>query len=257
MWDPTTYLRYGDERGRPFSDLLARVGAVKPAEVVDLGCGPGTLTVGLAQRWPAARVIGLDSSPEMIDAARALDSTVEFDVADVRDWHAGPDIDVVLANAVLQWVPDHCDLLTRWAGELKSGGYLAFQVPGNFTAPSHLAIRAVAQHARWRDRALAGLRDPASVLDPQEYAARLTAGGATVDAWETTYVHLLPVRGDTHPVLAWLEGTALRPVRDSLDDEDWAAFRAQVQDRLVAAYPVRDGIVYFPFRRIFVVARIA
>jgi trans-aconitate 2-methyltransferase len=148
MWDPTTYLRYGEERGRPFADLVVRVPVRTPGEVVDLGCGPGTLTAGLTRRWPGARVRGVDSSAEMIESARALGSAVDFDVADVQDWQAGPEVDVVLANAVLQWVPDHDELLRRWAAQLHPGAVLAFQVPGNFTAPSHRAVREVASGPR-------------------------------------------------------------------------------------------------------------
>ena len=152
MWDPTSYLRYGDERSRPFHDLIARVPADRPAEVVDLGCGPGALTVGLADRWPDARIRGLDSSPEMIGRARELASAVDFTVGDVTDWVPGPDVRVVVANAVLQWVPGHEELLLRWAATLTPGGWLAVQVPGNFDAPSHRVLRTLAAEPRWRDR---------------------------------------------------------------------------------------------------------
>jgi trans-aconitate 2-methyltransferase len=255
MWDPSIYLRYGDERGRPFGDLLARVNVESPGDVVDLGCGPGTLTVGLTGRWPTARVRGLDSSAEMIASARALGSPVDFDVADVRDWHADASVGVVLANAVLQWVPGHTDLLLRWAKELRAGAALAFQVPGNFTAPSHQAIFAVAAEQPWRDRLADALRDPDSVLDPVRYAQLLIGAGCDVDTWETTYTHLLPATDGTHPVLTWVEGTALRPVRSALSDAEWADFRDRLTARLTQAYPVHSGLVYFPFRRIFVVAR--
>ncbi|SCE90998.1 trans-aconitate 2-methyltransferase [Micromonospora haikouensis] len=220
MWDPATYLRYRDERGRPFHDLLARVPAERPRAVVDLGCGPGTLTASLAARWPHARVAGLDASAEMIDRAVALDAPVDFAVGDVRDWRPAPDVDVVVSNALLQWVPGHRELLTRWAAAL---------------AP---ALR----------------EDP--VDDAVGYATLLTRAGCAVDAWESTYVHLLPAPADAdHPVLTWMEGTALRPVRAALDDARWADFRAQLAARLAAAYPVRQGRVCFPFRRVFVVAR--
>ncbi|SCG70629.1 trans-aconitate 2-methyltransferase [Micromonospora humi] len=254
MWDPGTYLRYGDERSRPFFDLLARVGAGHPRAVVDLGCGPGTLTATLAARWPGSRVTGLDSSPEMIERAAALGSPVTFGVADVRDWRPAPDVDVLVGNAVLQWVPEHRRLLIRWAAELPPGAWLACQVPGNFAAPSHRALREVAGRDRWRDP-LAGLLREAPVDEPVDYATLLTGAGCAVDAWETTYVHLLPAAGPDHPVLAWMEGTALRPVRAALDAAGWAAFRAELGVRLAEAYPVRQGQVYFPFRRIFVVAR--
>jgi trans-aconitate 2-methyltransferase len=255
MWDPGTYLRYADERSRPFHDLVGRIPADRPRAVVDLGCGPGTLTATLADRWPASRLTGLDSSPEMIDRAAALATPVRFAVGDVRAWRPGPDVDVVVANAVLQWVPEHRDLLRRWAAELPAGAWLAFQVPGNFAAASHRALREVAGRPRWRDRIAPLLRaDP--VDDPADYAALLVGAGCAVDAWETTYVHLLPAAADAdHPVLSWMEGTALRPVRAALDAADRAAFHAELGVRLAAAYPVRQGQVYFPFRRIFVVAR--
>jgi trans-aconitate 2-methyltransferase len=263
MWDPSTYLRYRDERGRPFHDLIARVPAERPRNVVDLGCGPGNLTVALAERWPQARISGFDSSPEMIDQAVGLNSGVDFNsgidfvVGDVRDWTPDPTVDVVLSNAVLQWVPGHDALLARWAGQLPAGAWLAVQVPGNFDAASHRALRAVAADPRWRDP-LESLLRPAPVLDAAGYAALLTGAGCEVDAWETTYVHLLSARDAVdHPVLTWLEGTGLRPVRATLGGGTpaWADFRAALGERLAEAYPVRDGLVYFPFRRHFFVAR--
>lgn len=255
MWDPGTYLRYADERSRPFFDLLARVDATSPTTVVDLGCGPGTLTAHLAQRWPSAQVVGLDSSPDMIAAAQKLGAAVRFDVADVRDWHASPDIDVIVANALLQWVPEHRGLLTRWITEMREGARLAFQVPGNFDAPSHRLIREVAALHRWGGRLDGILRGTDSVDDAIGYATRFVELGCEVDAWETTYLHQLAAAGDDHPVLRWVEGTALTGVRSTLDDADWAAFRAELNPRLAEAYPIRDGRAYFPFRRIFVVAR--
>ncbi len=162
---------------------------------------------------------------------------------------------MLVSNAALQWVPGHRELLRRWAAELPAGAWLAMQVPGNFAADSHRALREVANRPTWRADVAPLLRaDP--VDDPADYAALLTAAGCAVDAWETTYVHLLPARpAAAHPVLAWMEGTALRPVRAALDAAGWSAFRAELGVRLTAAYPVRQGQVYFPFRRVFVVAR--
>jgi trans-aconitate 2-methyltransferase len=256
MWDPTMYLRYGDERSRPFGELLSRLPPTARGDVVDLGCGPGTLTVGLTDRFPGAAIRGLDSSADMIASARALESSVQFEVGDVRDWHPTLSDDVVLANAVLQWVPGHDELLRRWAGELRKGAVLAFQVPGNFDAPSHRLIRAVASEGPWRSRLDGVLRGTESVLEPVEYARLLVEAGCTVDAWETTYVHLLSASGGAHPVLAWVEGTALRPVKAALSDDDWRGFKDVLSARLASAYPVHNGQVYFPFRRLFVVATV-
>jgi trans-aconitate 2-methyltransferase len=257
MWDPDAYLRYADERSRPFFDLLARIPTTDPATVVDLGCGPGTLTAHLRRRWPAATIRGLDSSPEMIAAARAqLEApTVRFEIGDVHDWHPTPDVGVVIANAVLQWVPGHPALLARWAEQLAPGATLAVQVPGNFDAPSHATIREFAAQPAWRDRLAGTVRGTDAVLPAAGYADLLARAGLTIDAWETTYLHELVAEGDDHPVLRWVEGTALRPVRPALDDAEWAAFRADLNTRLAAAYPIHNGRVWFPFRRIFVVAR--
>jgi trans-aconitate 2-methyltransferase len=251
MWDPASYLRFGGERARPFFDLVAQIGAERPRAVVDLGCGPGNLTATLASRWPGARVFGIDSSAEMIDKARAESYLVDFEVGDLREWTPEADHDVVVSNAALQWVPGHEALLPRWVAALPAGAWLAVQVPGNFDAPSHVALRALSVEAGLGDLA----RD-APVLDPAGYAEVLAAAGCAVDAWETTYLHRLPVvPGADHPVLTWMEGTALRPVRAALDASAWAVFRATLGKRLADAYPVRGTVVSFPFRRIFFVAR--
>src|SRR5262245_41601125 len=139
MWDPRKYLDFADHRSRPFFDLLGRVPADAPRRVVDVGCGPGNLTEALIARWPGAAVEAFDSSPEMVEAARRRGIPAE--VGDVWDWSPHPDTDVVVCNAVLQWVPGHDELLARWVGELPPGAWLAFQVPGNFAAPSHVRIR--------------------------------------------------------------------------------------------------------------------
>jgi trans-aconitate 2-methyltransferase len=256
MWDPAVYRRFGAERSRPFADLVARIGAERPRAVVDLGCGPGELTATLAERWPGAGVTGVDSSPEMIARASSLGAPVDFRLGDVRDWQPGPDVDVLVSNATLQWVPGHDALLARWARALPAGAWLAVQVPGNFDAPSHRALREVARSTPFATAAGDVVRD-APVDDAAGYARLLTGAGAAVDAWETTYVHLLPASAAEHPVLRWMEGTALRPVRAALDDAAWREFRAVLGARLATAYPARDGLVAFPFRRVFVVARTA
>ncbi|WP_040856944.1 trans-aconitate 2-methyltransferase [Nocardia niigatensis] len=252
MWDPDKYLAFDDLRARPFFDLVGRVGADKPRRVADVGCGPGNLTATLASRWPDAALDAFDSSPEMVAAAR--EHGIDATVADVRDWRPAPDTDVVVTNAVLQWVPDHCALLPDWVSALPEGAWLAIQVPGNFDAPSHVAIRELASSPRWRERLGAvGILDRQAVPDPAGYAGVLTAAGCRVDAWETTY--LQPLTGND-PVLEWVTGTALRPVRDALDDAGWQDFRADLAPRLRSVYPQQaDGTTWLPFRRVFAVAQ--
>jgi trans-aconitate 2-methyltransferase len=256
MWDPKTYLDFADERGRPFRELLSRVGARAPRRVVDLGCGPGTLTAGLPARWPGAVVEGVDSSAEMIARAAALESPVSFRVADLREWVPSADTDVVVSNAALHWVRGHATLLRRWAAALPAGAWLAASVPGNFDAPSHWAVGELARSARWRDRLAAVAPPDNPVFDPEGYAELLLAAGCQVDAWETTYLHVLPRRSAVHPVLEWLAGTTLRPIRAALDDDEWGEFCTALNGELEDAYPVGAAGALFPFRRVFVVAQV-
>ena len=248
-WDPQLYLSYGDERGRPFLDLLARVPAPDPAAVVDLGCGPGTLTRLLAQRWPRADVLGLDSSPEMIAAAEPA-SGVRFEVADLRQWRPGRPVDVLVSNATLQWVPGHLELLPALVEAVVPGGWLAFSVPGNFDQPSH-TIRAELAASPPYAAHVSGLPTPSS-HDPATYLARLLDLGCEVDAWETTYLHLL--HGED-AVFRWVSGTGARPTLQALPAELRQEFEDSFKKRLRAAYPQTEHGTVLPFRRVFVVAR--
>jgi trans-aconitate 2-methyltransferase len=248
-WDPEQYGRYADERGRPFVDLLGRIGATAPRRVVDLGCGPGTLTALLAQRWPSAAIEGIDSSPEMIEAAASVPG-IEFRVEDVALWQPPADGDVVISNATLQWVPSHQSLLSGWAAALPQDGWLAFQVPGNFDSPSHALMRSVAADERWAPLLAGVLRHHDSVSSPAEYAALLMDAGLSVDVWETTYLHILH---GPDPVLDWLRGTGLRPVLAALSAADGRKFTAEFAQLLRVAYASTPHGTPLPFRRIFVV----
>jgi trans-aconitate 2-methyltransferase len=271
MWDATLYLRFGGERARPFFDLLARVGAEMPRYVVDMGCGPGNLTAMLAQRWPSATVCGVDNSPQMIRTARQLTTPaalrsagslgsgsvmtshapgLSFMLDDIRHWEPPSLPDVIVSNAVLQWVPDHRELLVRWAAQLADDGWLAFQVPGNFDQPSHVILREMAASARWRSL----LRDAElnrQSADPADYAELLAGAGCEVDAWETTYVHILQ---GSDPVLEWYKGTGLRPVLAVLDADQTADFLAEYGEKIRMAYPPGPFGTLLPFRRVFSVA---
>ena len=253
MWDPDVYLSFADHRARPFYDLLSRVAARDPRRVVDLGCGAGNLTSQLTRRWPDATVEALDSSAEMVAAAR--ERGVNASVADVRTWTPQSDTDVVLSNAAMHWVPEHRELFIRWAGQLAAGSWLAVQMPGNFETPSHAAVRAVARRQEYAEL----LRDipfrVGTVVDtPAHYAELLLDAGCTVDAWETTYIHQL---AGEHPVLDWISGTALLPVRERLNDQQYQQFREDLIPLLADAYPSRpDGTTFYPFRRVFFVAQV-
>jgi trans-aconitate 2-methyltransferase len=253
MWDPGQYGRFADQRGRPFFDLVARIGAGAPASVVDLGCGTGELTATLLDRWPAAAVQGVDSSPDMLAEAsgRAIPGRLTFTGADMRDWRPAAPVDVIVSNAALQWIPGHAELLPRLVEALASDGWLAFQVPGNFRSPSHVILADLVRDPRYRDR-LASAPQPAS-LEPADYLERLVGCGCEVDVWETTYHHVLQGRD---PVVEWVKGSALRPLLAALgSDEDCKAFLTEYGERLRPVYAPRPFGTVLPFRRIFAVAQ--
>ncbi|MFD9034268.1 trans-aconitate 2-methyltransferase [Streptomyces sp. NPDC056527] len=263
-WDPQQYLRHSGHRARPFLDLLARIPHLptgdRPARIADLGCGPGNVTVLLADRWPDAHITGFDLSPDMLERAEkdwagttAGGGWLDFRRADAAHWTPDEPYDLIVSNAALQWVPNHPESFAPWIDGLKPGGTLAFQVPGNFTSPSHALLGELCDAPQWRDRLHGEGRRFVHVLDAADYLNRLADLGCETDTWETTYSQLL--LGED-PVLDWVKGTALRPVLTALegDQEATDAFLAQYRDLLREAYPPGPHGTVFPFRRIFAVA---
>jgi trans-aconitate 2-methyltransferase len=252
-WDPKQYGRFSGERSRPFFDLLGRIQREQVGAAADLGCGPGELTRVLAERWPAARITGVDSSPEMLAAAAAhqLPGRLQFVQGDIAAWRSDESLDLIISNAALQWVPGHERLLPALAGTLAPGGTLAVQMPNNFESPSHRAIREVAEGPRWGPT-LAGVGLRAGVVKPLPwYVEHLRSLGFEVDAWETTYIHVLK-GGD--PVLEWFKGSALRPLLARLDAPAAGEFLREVGERLRRSYPPSGDVTLLPFPRIFFVA---
>lgn len=251
VWNPRRYAEFAAERARPFLDLLGRVAAKAPRSVVDLGCGSGELTASLARRWPDADLLGLDSSPEMIERAQShAGPRLRFAVGDLASWAPSRPVDVVVSNAALQWVPQHRALLPRLVDAVAPDGWLAFQVPGNFDSPSHLLLHALAGQEPYHRYATSLTR--AAAADPADYLADLIALGCEVDAWESTYAHVL--RGP-EAVWRWMAGTGARPVVQALPVSLRTDFERAYRAELAGAYPEQSWGTVLPFRRVFVVAR--
>jgi trans-aconitate 2-methyltransferase len=250
-WSARQYRKFEDERSRPVRDLIARIPTETVRTAVDLGCGPGNSTELLRARYPGARVTGVDSSPDMLAAARARLPGVEFALGDIGAWTGAARYDVILANASLQWVPDHAALLPRLLGRLAPGGTLAVQVPDNLDEPSHRLMREVAAAGPWR-AALAGAAAARTERQPAEWYHRLLHGRAEVDLWRTTYFH--PLAGAA-AIVEWLKGTGLRPYLASLAEGEAADYLAAYRDAIASAYPaLPDGSVLLPFPRLFILA---
>lgn len=251
-WSAAQYVRFEDERSRAAGELLARVPLDGPARVVDIGCGPGNSTELLVRRWPSANVTGIDTSADMLAAARRRLPGIRFVEADAATWSPSGEEDLLFANAVFQWVPDHLQAMARLLGALRSGAVLAVQMPDNLAEPSHRAMVEAAEDGPWRDR----LRDAALAREllppPEGYYDALAPLAASVDIWHTVY----NIRLDgPEAVVAWVEGAGLRPFLDPLDEGSRDAYRAAYTRRITAAYPPRvDGRVLLRFPRLFVVA---
>jgi trans-aconitate 2-methyltransferase len=177
---------------------------------------------------------------------------VRFTQADLRDWRPDRPAGVIVANAVLQWLPDQLAVVAGWPGLLAPGGWLALQVPGNFDQPAHEIIRQLAASARWRP-VLGGLELNRQTVQPGQYLDVLAGAGCEVDAWESTYLHVLP---GADPVAEWYKGSGLRPVLTALDAAQAADFLVEYAALVRAAYPPRSYGTVLPFRRVFAVARI-
>ncbi len=252
-WDPGQYARYRSYRDRPAFDLMARLPTDLAArEVWDLGCGPGEHAALLAQRHPDARVHGLDSSPDMLAAARARGERVAWVLGDIAAFAPETPPDLIFTNAALQWLPDHERLFPRLVGMLAPGGVFACQVPVTFDEPWHVQLRETAAEGPWAAR-LADVRSVRPVASAVEYHDWL-ASLADSDIWTTRYLHVLT--GDD-PVVDWMLGTGLRPYLQALPDEaERGAFLDAYRARTRAAFPRRgDGVTLFPFPRLFMVAR--
>lgn len=252
-WNPALYRRYEDERTRPARELLARVPLQAPSRVVDLGCGPGNSTELLVERFPTARVVGIDNSPAMLDSARKRLPGIPFETADIAGWQPKEPQDLVYANAALQWVPDHRSLLPRLFACVAPGGVLAVQMPDNRQEPTHRAMREVAALAPFS----AAIGDPAllrmDLLRLADYYDLLAPFADDIDIWHTVYQHRM---ASPAAIVEWVSSTGLKPFVEPLEPAQRQAYLAEYERRIAQAYPARaDGRLLLAFPRLFIVAR--
>jgi trans-aconitate 2-methyltransferase len=250
-WEPQTYLRYADIRFRAGLDLIARIPKLDYATIYDLGSGTGHLTRILADTFTNAKVIGVDSSPEMLAEAGREFPALEWQQADIQAWSPPVAPDLIYSNAALQWVPEHETLLPSLLKKLRPGGVLAMQVPRHFESPSHLGLKELVMQSPWRAQLEPLLLTPISA--PELYWRWLTSHARNIDIWETIYLQVLDGKD---PVVNFMRGTALRPFLSALPEPEATKFIDAFADHMAAAYPTQpNGQTLFPFRRLFLIAQ--
>jgi len=250
-WDPAQYLKFAGPRLRPALDLLQRIDKEAPETVYDLGAGAGNVTRLIAARWPAARIVGVDSSAEMLQKAAAENPGILWQEADLATWRPDLPADVIYSNAALHWIEDHAPLFLALFDSLAAGGVFAVQIPRNFEAPSHTSMGDAARAGPWRAR-LEPLLRPAPVAEPAFYFDLLAPHAARLDMWETEYLQVLD---GEHAVKEYTKSTWLAPLLAALDEPQRSQFEAAYTRLVDAAYPRRpDGRTLFPFRRMFIIA---
>lgn len=252
-WSAKQYSTFEDERTRPVRDLLSAVPAREANRVADLGCGPGNSTEVLSARFPGAAVVGLDSSVDMIEAARSRLPQFKFVQGAIETWAPVERFDVILSNAALQWVPDHATLFPRLTDKLASGGSLAIQMPDNLDEPAHRLMREIAADGPWRDKLASAAQTRTTLESVNWYYQLLQSCSSRVDVWRTTYYHALA--GGADAVVEWFKGSGLRPFLAPLDDAQQATFLGRYRAAIAEAYPaLSDGTVLLPFPRLFMIA---
>ncbi|EIJ41996.1 trans-aconitate methyltransferase [Beggiatoa alba B18LD] len=252
IWNPQQYLKFGDYRLRPALDLIARIPLATAQVVVDLGCGAGTVSPHLQNRWQMARVIGVDSSADMLAHARQQYPQIEWVQSDIASWQPSESCDILFSNAVLHWLVHHDVLLPRLLQCVKPSGIFAIQLPMSFDTPSHTLITQTALQGVWAETLRPLLRE-SPVQSPEYYYDLLAPHVQALDMWESVYWHVLT---GENPVVEWMKGTWLKPLLDVLNPEEQRAFEQAYRAVIAQAYPRRaDGSTLFPFRRLFLIAQ--
>lgn len=250
-WDVSQYLQFSNERTRPCHDLIARILLAEPQRIIDLGCGPGNSTAPLRERWSQAEITGLDSSTEMIVAAKKAFPEGRWMVGDIATWTSFPPYDLVFSNAALQWLPDHATLFPYLFRQVAADGALAIQVPANVQAPAHQAMQSLTQSAAWRNYFPQAVREW-FVHEPAFYYDVLAPCAHHLDLWMTEYQQIME---GPEAIVSWYKGTGLRPFLDLLSEDGKNRFLHDYLALITEVYPRRaDGRVLFPFLRLFMVA---
>ena len=251
-WNPHQYLKFANERTQPSIDLASRIKIENPKSIIDIGCGPGNSTQVLRNRWPNAKIAGLDSSANMIEKAKKDYPDTEWIIGDASTFAFDKEYDVVFSNAALQWIQNHDSLIPRLFSIVAPSGALAVQVPANNESPLYKAVLSVSSKEKW-SKFTSGCESILNYRILEYYHNILAPISSQLDLWETIYYHVM----NSHiELVEWYEGTGMRPFLERLpDDGSRKEFENEILAECRQSYRIRkDGKVLYPFKRIFFVA---
>ncbi len=247
-WNPDLYLKFRSERTQPALDLVSRINCASPNRIIDIGCGPGTSAEILAARWPKARILGIDNSEAMIKRARDKFPGIDWRVADASTFNPSATFDVVFANAVIHWIPNHRELLSHLFSMTSKNGCLAIQMP--MTSEMKIAelidnaFRAVSPDRRF---------DISDFIHYNPVIFYLKSASSLTDnfhVWTTTYFHIIDSASGVYEMMG---STRMRPYLDQLQsDQEKTEFEKILTESIDRAYDkIAGGKIVFPFKRLF------
>lgn len=247
-WQPDLYLKFKNERTQPSVDLVSRIDHIQAKSIIDIGCGPGNSTQILEKKWPESDIVGIDSSPSMIESASSKYPRIKWVVADASTYQSEVKFDILFSNAVIQWIPEHEKLLSNFHSLLASGGVAALQIPQFWDMPLGKTIDAIANRSRWQPKT-AGVADLFTIHDYSFYYDTLSSLFNSVEIWETHYFHAL----DSHEgMLEMMRSTGLKPYLEKLEAGEISDFEEKILEGIRSAYPSQsNGKVLLPFKRLF------
>jgi trans-aconitate 2-methyltransferase len=248
-WNPDLYMQFSSERTQPSIDLIGRINQIEPKSIIDIGCGPGNSTQVLVNRWPKSQITGLDSSTAMIKKAKQDYPNQEWIVADALTYKPEIKYDIVFSNAVIQWIPNHEKLLTKFHEILPDNGIVAIQIPLFWDMPLGEIINNTAKDDRWKTRT-ESVSNLFTIHDYSFYYDQLSELFNSIEMWETHYMHIL----NSHiAILEMMRSTGLKPYLERLDDDsEKKEFEGEVLKEIRNAYPIqKNGKVLLPFKRLF------
>ena len=246
-WNPEIYNKFKNIRYQPFYDLIDFIKPMEAMKAIDLGCGTGEQTAILADKFPNANFLGVDSSDEMLEQSKALETAnLNFKKATTEETiESGEKWDLIFSNAALQWSNDHEILFSELIGLLNPKGQFAVQMPVQPENKLNKILFELIDEEPFKSY-LNGFKRDSPVLSIDDYAQILFDGGLEdIQIMQKVY----PIIANDHDTLYnFISGSALIPYIERLDGDERALFIKTYKERIAAEFPKLPAI--YSFKRI-------